>query len=102
MHRLFRSDRTGAVINPAFTRFAFPPRWRYDILRALDHFRAAGARRDERLAEAIEIVRAARGEDGRWPLTSRWRGETYFEMERLGAPSRWNTLRALRVLAWWK
>jgi hypothetical protein len=101
VHRLFRSDRTGETIKPIFTRFAFPPRWHYDILRALDHFQVAGAPRDQRLAEAIEIVQSSRGRDGRWALQNRWKGKTYFELERLGAPSRWNTLRALRVLKWW-
>ena len=101
-HRLFRSHRTGAVIKPAFTLFSFPPRWYYDVLRALDHFQATGAPRDERLADAIEVVRRHRRPDGRWPLQNRHRGKVYFEMERLGAPSRWNTLRALRVLRWWE
>ena len=101
MHRLFRSDRTGKVIDPVFTRLTFPPRWHYDILRALDHFQAAGAPRDERLSEAIDIVRAGRDHSGRWALQHSFRGKTYFEMERVGQPSRWNTLRALRVLRWW-
>lgn len=100
-HRLFRSHRTGRVIKSEFTRFAFPPRWHYDILRALDHFQAVGAPRDARLSEAIEIVRGRRGADGRWPLEYTYRGRTYFEMERVGRPSRWNTLRALRILRWW-
>jgi hypothetical protein len=100
-HRLFRSHRTGEIIKPEFMRFAFPPRWHYDILRALDHFRDADAPRDERLAEAIEIVRSRRRPDGRWTLERRYPGKTYFEMERVGEPSRWNTLRALRVLRWW-
>jgi hypothetical protein len=101
VHRLFRSHRTGAIIKPVFTRFAFPPRWHYDILRALDYFQAVGAPRDQRLAEAIAIVQSTRGDDGRWSLQNYWKGKTYFELERLGAPSRWNTLRALRVLKWW-
>ncbi len=100
-HRLFRSHRSGEVIKPVFTRFSFPPRWHYDILRALDHFQSINAPRDRRLAEAIDIVRS-RQADGRWLLQNRYRGKTYFEMERLGAPSRWNTLRALRVLKWWE
>jgi len=100
-HRLFRSDRTGDIIKPAFTRFAFPPRWHYDILRALDYFQAADAPRDRRLAEAIDIVRGSRREDGRWLLQHAYRGKTFFALERVGAPSRWNTLRALRVLQWW-
>jgi hypothetical protein len=101
LHRLFRSHRTGKVIKSEFTRFSFPPRWRYDILRALDYFQAVSAPRDPRLAEAIEIVHNSRLADGRWPLQHCYRGKTYFELERLGAPSRWNTLRALRVLRWW-
>jgi len=101
VHRLFRSHRTGRVIKPLFTRFAFPPRWHYDILRALDYFQAVDAPRDPRLAEAIDIVRSSRRHDGRWTLQHSYRGKTYFTLERLGAPSRWNTLRALRVLRWW-
>jgi hypothetical protein len=102
VHRLFRSHRTGEIIKPIFIRFSFPPRWHYDILRALDYFQAVDAPRDPRLTDAIDLVRAARDEDGRWPLQNCYRGKTYFELERLGAPSRWNTLRALRVLKWWE
>jgi len=102
MHRLFRSDRTGEIIKPVFVLFSFPPRWHYDILRALDYFQAVKAPRDERLAEAIGIVRSRQHEDGRWSLENTYRGKTYFALERLGAPSRWNTLRALRVLQWWE
>jgi hypothetical protein len=101
VHRLFRSHRTGEIIKPIFVRFSFPPRWHYDILRALDYFQAVNARRDPRLAEAIEIVRSTRDGDGRWPLQNSYKGKTYFELERVGAPSHWNTLRALRVLNWW-
>jgi hypothetical protein len=101
VHRLFRSQRTGQIIKPVFTRFAFPPRWHYDILRALDYFQDAGAPCDPRLSEAIKIVQSTQRSDGRWSLQNYWKGRTYFELERLGAPSRWNTLRALRVLKWW-
>lgn len=100
-HRLFRSHRTGEIIKTAFTRFAFPPRWHYDILRALDYFRGVDAPRDDRLAEAIDIVRRSQRENGRWVLDQSYKGKTYFELERVGASSRWNTLRALRVLKWW-
>ena len=100
-HRLFRSHRTGNVIKSEFTRFIFPPRWHYDMLRALDHFQAVDAPRDPRLAEAIDIVRNRQSRDGRWSLDHVYKGKTYFALERLGAPSRWNTLRALRVLKWW-
>ncbi|HEV8217482.1 MAG TPA: hypothetical protein VGP95_16650 [Gemmatimonadaceae bacterium] len=100
-HRLFRSHRTGAVIKSEFTRFVFPPRWHYDVLRALDHFHDVDAPRDPRLADAIALVEERRGKDGLWPLTYKYHGKGYFDMERVGAPSRWNTLRALRVLRWW-
>lgn len=99
-HRLFRSHRTGAVVQPAYTRFSFPPRWHYDVLRGLDHLRVADAAHDPRVDEAIALVRAREGPDGRWRLQNRYAGATFFEMEEAGRPSRWNTLRALRVLAW--
>jgi len=102
VHRLFRSHRTGEVIKPVFLRFSFPPRWHYDVLRALDHFQEANVLRDPRMEDAIEIVRRNRQSDGRWALQNSYKGKTYFTMERIGAPSRWNTLRALRVLKWWE
>ena len=101
-HRLFRSHRTGDVIKPEFTHFHFPPRWHYDVLRALDHFRAVDAPPDERLADGIEIVHQRRRPDGRWFLERRYKGRTWFELERIRGASRWNTLRALRVLRWWE
>lgn len=102
VHHLFRSHRTGNIIKSDFTRFVFPPRWHYDILRALDYFQAVGAPRDPRLAEAIDIVRSRRSGGGRWSLDYSYKGKTYFQLERIGMPSRWNTLRALRVLKWWE
>jgi hypothetical protein len=101
VHRLFRSHRTGNIIKPDFTRFVFPPRWHHDILRALDYFQAVDAPRDPRLSEAIDIVRSRQRRDGRWSLKHWYSGKTYFALERIGTPSRWNTLRALRVLKWW-
>jgi hypothetical protein len=82
------------------TRFHFPPQWRHDLLRALDLFRAAGHRPDGRLEEAVAIVRSRRGRDGRWSLARPYPGAVHFALERTGAPSRMNTLRALRILAW--
>jgi hypothetical protein len=101
VHRLFRSHSTGKIIKPIFTRFSFPPRWHYDILRALDHFQSVSAPCDARLVDAMDIVRNTQSKDGRWPLQNTYKGKTFFELERLGSPSRWNTLRALRVLKWW-
>jgi hypothetical protein len=99
-HRLYRSHRTGAVVNPVLTRFPFPPQWHFDIVRGLEHFRAAGAARDPRLADAIDVVRRARRTDGTWPLQRGHPGRTWFRLEEPG-PSRWATLRARRVLSWW-
>jgi hypothetical protein len=99
-HRLFRSHRTGAVVNPALKRFPFPPQWHFDVLRGLEHFRDAGAPADERLSDAVDVVRQARRPDGSWPVHRPYSGRTWFRMEEPG-PSRWATLRALRVLDWW-
>jgi hypothetical protein len=101
-HQLYKSHRTGRVIDTEMTRLHFPPRWHYDILRGLDYFRCTGADRDERMKEAVNQVETRQCDDGRWLLNKAWSGRVYFEMERGGAPSRWNTLRALRVLKWWR
>ena len=86
---------------PAWTEISFPTRWHYDILWGLDYLRRAGVAPDERMAEAIDLVRKKRDEHGRWPLENPHPGPVHFEMEgRAGEPSRWNTLRALRVLRW--
>lgn len=100
-HRMCRSHRTGDVVDDKMTRLSFPPRWRHDVLRGLDYFRSAHASTDERLADAIEVLVAKRHGDGRWPLQQRYPGRTWFEMEQVGRLSRWNTLRARRVLDWW-
>ena len=97
-HRLFRSDRTGEIIHRDMLRLSFPCRWKYDILRGLEHFRDAEAPWDEAMSDALEVLRGKRRRDGSWPLGARHPGRTHFDMERAGQPSRWNTLRALRVL----
>lgn len=99
-HSLYRSHRTGHIADAAFTRFPFPPQWHYDVLRGLEHFRSAGAPHDERLADAIDVLRAARRADGRWPVHRSYPGRQWFRLEERG-PSRWATLRCLRVLDWW-
>jgi hypothetical protein len=97
-HELYKSDHTGETIDPKFLMLSFPSRWRYDILRALDYFRFAKIDYDERIEPAIEVLLKKQRKDGRWPLQARHPGKTHFEMEKPGKPSRWNTLRALRVL----
>jgi hypothetical protein len=99
---LFRSLRTGEVIDKRWLRFSFPMFWHYDVLRGLDYFRKAGIKPDNRLNEAIGIVRKRRHQNGRWPLNLLHPEKIPLEMEtRVGGASRWNTLRALRVLEWW-
>jgi hypothetical protein len=99
--RLLRRKSTNEVIDPDWLRFSFPYWWHYDVLRGLDYLRDSGFTPDERLAEAIEVVEGNRGPDGRWPLQSVHPGEVHLQMEDdEGQPSRWNTLRALRVLDW--
>ncbi len=100
---LFRRKSTGEVVKDGYLELSFPPRWHYDVLRALEHFRRAGDRPDPRVAEAVELVRAKRGPDGRWPLERTHAGKVHFPLEEGdGRPSRWNTLRALRVLRWYE
>jgi transcriptional regulator with XRE-family HTH domain len=99
--RLFRRLSTGEIIDPAWTMFSFPTRWHYDVLRGLDYLRSTGGEPDERCAEAIELVESKRDPAGRWPLENTHPGQVHFVLdEGDGMPSRWNTLRALRVLEW--
>lgn len=96
-HQLFKSDRTGEIIRQQFVTLAYPSRWHYDILRGLDYLQAAGVPFDDRMAPALSVLASKRRSDGTWPLQSGYPGEVHFTMEK-GGPSRWNTLRALRVL----
>lgn len=100
---LFRRRSTGEVANPVFLTFAFPPRYEYDVLRALDYFRAAGVRPDARMSDAVHIVKRRRQADGRWLLDRSHDEAIAFPLsESVGEPSQWNTLRALRVLRWYE
>ena len=99
--RMFRSLRTGEVIDERWLRFSFPTFWHYDILRGLDYFRNADIKPDRRIREAIDVVIQRRHQNGRWPLNLFHRERIPVEMETaVGRASRWNTLRALRVLRW--
>jgi hypothetical protein len=107
--RLLRRRSTGEVIerdrksNGSWKHFAFPAWWHYDVLRGLEYLRCAGVAPDKRMAEAIELVASKRGSEGRWMLDTRYPGVMPIEMDDgEGRPSRWNTLRALRVLQWYE
>lgn len=97
MHHLFRSDHTGVIINSNFLKLYYPGRWYYDILKALDYLQAAGVPYDPRMDDALNYLYVKKTDHGLWKLASKHPGQTHFEMEQAGKPSRWNTLRALRV-----
>jgi hypothetical protein len=100
---LFRRRSTGQVADEEFLKFAFPPRYHYDVLRALDYLRAAGVPPDPRMRPALELVQQRRQADGRWLLDHAYEEALACSSgELIGAPSRWNTLRALRVLRWFE
>jgi hypothetical protein len=100
--RLFRSLRTGEILDERWLRFSFPTFWHYDVLRGLDYLRNAGIKPDRRVGEAIEVAVRRRHQNGRWPLNLLHREHIPLEMETaVGSASRWNTLRALRVLRWY-
>jgi hypothetical protein len=95
---LIREDRKSGAV---WTRLAFPTWWHYDVLRGLDYLRRAGVTPDDRISEAVDLVAAKRDAEGRWPLEVEYSGESLVQLDGpVGEPSRWNTLRALRVLRW--
>lgn len=99
MHRLYKSDKTGEIIDNKWKMLSFPSRWRYDILRAMVYFADSGCHYDSRMDDAIELLISKRRKDGRWPVQAKHPGQVHFDMEKTGSPSRFNTLRALRVLS---
>jgi hypothetical protein len=100
--RMLRSLTSGQVIERRWTRFSFPTTWHYDVLRGVDYLRSAGVEPDERVAEAVELVEKRRHQNWRWPLNVLHPDRVTFDMEAgIGKASRWNTLRALRVLHWY-
>jgi len=101
--KLLRRKSTGEVVSPSWLQFSFPVRWHYDVLRALEYFRSAGDVPDPRMDEAIELLRSKQQPDGTWLLENTHPGMIHFELEDGdNQPSRWNTLRALRVLRWYE
>jgi hypothetical protein len=98
MHHLYKSDHTWEIIHKDFLRFSYPSRWKYDILRALDYFQYSKTEWDDRMKAAVEVLLEKRNVYSTWNLQSKYPGQTHFDMEKAGKPSRWNTLRAMRVL----
>ena len=97
-HRLYKSDKTGQIIDKRFLNLTYPCRWRYDILRALDYFQYAKVPYDSRMQDAIDVILKKRKKDGTWNVQAHHPGAVHFHMETAGKSSRWNTLRILRVL----
>jgi hypothetical protein len=100
--RLMCSLTSGELVNPKWLLMSFPTRWFYDVLRALDYMAAAGLDPDPRCQEAIDVIEGKQRKDGTWPLQNRHPGKEHFQMEEGAKPSRWNTLRVLRVLRWYQ
>lgn len=100
-HHLYKSHTTGKVIDYKFTKISFPPRWRYNILSTLDYFQHIGFKYDVRFEDSIELL-ISKEKNGKWPLQRTFRHDEWIDMETGRTPSRWNTLRALRVLNWWE
>ncbi|HYM15867.1 MAG TPA: hypothetical protein VEZ14_09925 [Dehalococcoidia bacterium] len=101
--KLLRRKSTGEIVNPAWLQCSFPIRWHYDVLRALEYFRSVGDAPDPRMDEAIGVLRSKQQPGGAWPLENTHPGQVHFALEDGdGRPSRWNTLRALRVLSWYQ
>ena len=98
MHRLFLSDRTGQIIDKNFLKLTYPCRWRYDILRAMDYFQYAGVKWDNRMTEALTYLNKKQNKDGTWSTQAAHSGQVHFIMEKARKPSRWNTIRMLRVM----
>lgn len=98
IHQLYLSDRTGQIINKDFLKLTYPCRWKYDILRAMDFFQYDGIERDNRMEAALGILQSKRNKEGTWNMVAAHAGQVHFNMEKAGKPSRWNTLRALRVM----
>jgi hypothetical protein len=97
MHRLFLSDHTGQIIDNNFLKLTYPCRWKYDILRAMDYFQYAGIKWDNRMTEALAHLNKKQNKDGTWNVHAAHSGQVHVIMEKAGKPSKWNTLRMLRV-----
>ena len=102
IHQLFLSDRTGHIIKKEFLKLTYPGRWKYDILRAMDYFRSTGRAWDHRMEAAVKVMLKKKNKENTWNMQAAHPGKVHFTMEKTGPPSRWNTLRAIRVLQHFK
>ena len=96
-HRLYKSDKTGKIIDEKMTRLIFPQHWHYHVHTALDYFQKINYKYDERFADAIELLRQKQV-DGKWPMHQGYSGKKWFTLEPASKASKINTLIALRIL----
>ena len=101
-HRLCQSSTTGKIVDPKMTKLSFPPRWHFDIIRCLDYFQEKNIAKDKRMNDAMSLLIKKQTSEGFWKLENKFPAKIFFEMEKVGKESSWNTLRALRILKWWK
>ena len=101
-HHLYKSNTTWKTVDPKMTRLSFPPRWHFDIMRCLDYFQERNIKKDERMADAMTLLLEKQTSEGFWKLDNKYPAKIFFEMEKVGGESRWNTLRALRIIKWWE
>ncbi len=99
-HHLYKSNTTWQSVNPNMTKLSFPPRWRFDIIHCLDYFQEKNIKKDDRMQDALHLLKNKQTADGFWKLEHKYPAKVFFEMEKVGQPSLWNTLRALRILKW--
>lgn len=99
-HRIYKSHRTGEIVDKKMTMLSFPPRWRYDIMRAMEYFADSNALQDDRMKDAVDII-ISKEKNGKWPVQQKHPGRVFFDLEPVGGESAVNTMRALRILKWW-
>lgn len=100
-HRLYKSHRTGEIVDRKMTMLSFPPRWRYDVMRVMEYFADSNALKDSRMQDAMDII-ISKEKNGRWPVQQKHPGRVFFDLEPAGRDSAVNTLRAMRILKWWE
>jgi hypothetical protein len=100
-HHLYKSHNTGKIVDPKMLKLTFPARWKYDIIRCLDYFQQRNQPKDPRMADALDVIKSKQTKEGFWNLEYKHLAKVFFDFEKVGQPSHWNTLRAIRVLNWW-
>jgi hypothetical protein len=101
-HHLYKSNTNWKTVDPKMIKLSFPPHWHFDIMRCLDYFQEKNIKKDKRMTDAIDLLIKKQTPEGFWKREIKYPAKVFFEMEKVGKESRWNTLRALRILKWWE